>query len=117
MQHPQSDLLIDRKRLKKQLYGWRALAIIAVFGSLALVLGHNSKLGKGGARGDYIAQLTIEGMMEDDPKRDELFKQVLEDDRAKAVIVRWIHRAVRLWEAKKSSCSSRKCRRKNLWWV
>lgn len=84
----QSDLLIDRKRLKQQLTGWRTLALLAVFGSAALLGGGTSERGKGFPSGDYIAEIAIEGVMVDDPKRDEIFAKVLEDRHAKAVILR-----------------------------
>lgn len=86
----QSDLLIDRKRLKSQLTSWRAIALVAIFGSFAFFFagtGPHKKITN--PRGDYIAQITIEGMMVDDPKRDEIMKQVKEDNRAKAVLVRF----------------------------
>lgn len=85
---PTSDLLIDRKRLKSQLTSWRALALVAVFGSIAVFFSGNTKLGGTRMGGDYIAEIKIEGMMQDDPKRDALIKEVMQDDHAKAVIVR-----------------------------
>ncbi|MES2983613.1 MAG: signal peptide peptidase SppA [Pseudomonadota bacterium] len=84
---PHSDLLIDRKRLKSQLVSWRALALVAVFAAAAIFFGGFGAHSKGG-KGDYIAQITIEGIMEDDADRDALMKDILEDDRAKAVLVR-----------------------------
>lgn len=86
---PQSDLLIDRKRLKQHLASWRALALLLAFGGaawLAAQFGHHKP---GALGGDYIAQITIEGVMSDDADRDELMKQILEDDHAKALLVRF----------------------------
>ncbi len=86
---PISDLLIDRKRLKQQLMQWRTIALIAILGSLAFYFS-----GVGGGKAvhmaeqDYIAQITIEGVMEDDAKRDEMLKDVLDDSHAKAVLLR-----------------------------
>ena len=86
---PISDLLIDRKRLKQQLMQWRTIALVAILGSLAFYFS-----GVGGGKAmhmaeqDYIAQITIEGVMEDDAKRDEMLKDVLEDPHAKAVLLR-----------------------------
>jgi len=85
---PNNDLLIDRKRLKTKLANWRALAIIAIFGSLAFFAGSANKHSLNVAERDYIAQITIEGVMEDDVKRDAMIKEVLEDPHAKAVLVR-----------------------------
>lgn len=84
---PQSDVLIDRKRLKKHLSGWRAAAISLLFlwgGSYTLNFpGTTTPLGR-----DYIAQIALDGVMLDDPDRDALLKQVREDKHAKALIVR-----------------------------
>lgn len=83
---PQSDLLIDRKRLKSHIAIWRTLAFIAVFGVIAILAGGH--LPGGAPAKDYIAEITIEGMMLDDPKRDDMMKKLLDDKHAKAVIVR-----------------------------
>jgi protease-4 len=87
MQHT-SDLLIDRKRLKAQLTSWRALALLAVFGSIAFVFSNQSARGITNPRADYIAEITIEGVMVDDPKRDELMRKIRDDKHAKALLVR-----------------------------
>lgn len=84
----QSDLLIDRKRLKRHLAGWRTLALVVVFGGIALVLAGGSKNKFGPLGTPYIAQIAIEGIMVDDPARDALMKDIREDKNAKAVIVR-----------------------------
>ncbi len=85
---PQSDLLIDRKRLKHHLSLWRTLAVMAIFVCIGLYAGHG--LGWDGATParDYIAEITIEGMMLDDPKRDAMMRELRDDKHAKAVIVR-----------------------------
>ena len=89
MTQPTSDLLIDRKRLKSHLAGWRALALFAIFGTVAFyVSGGASHLGLGRPTKDYIAQITIEGMMEDNQARDDMMKDIAEDPHAKAVLVR-----------------------------
>lgn len=85
---PIADLITDRKRLKAQVTSWRALAVFSIV-LLALVgsggLHHNGPA----IPVDYIAQITIEGVLTDDPKRDEIINDVLEDPRAKAVIVKF----------------------------
>ena len=86
---PQSDLLIDRKRLKSSLASWRALALLALFLLAALFLRNAGLMGKVGAgHGDYIAEVTIEGMMVDDKQRDAMMKDLLEDNHVKAVLLR-----------------------------
>ena len=85
---PISDLLTDRKRLKAQLSSWRALALLAIAGSAAYYVAGFGPMGHSNPGRDYIAQITIEGIMTDDPDRDAMMKEILEDDRAKALIVR-----------------------------
>lgn len=81
------DQIIDRKRLKAQVSRWRFVAILAVFAALFLFV----DFGKGGTSigQSYIARLTIEDVMYDDKKRDELVQEIMDDDHAKAVIVRF----------------------------
>ena len=84
---PIADLLIDRKRLKSKLSGWRALALLAIFGASALFFSGTGKHASA-IPGDYIAQISIEGVMFDDAKRDKLMQKIRDDTRVKAVIVR-----------------------------
>jgi protease-4 len=86
---PQSDLLIDRKRLKGQLVGWRTAALMLLFLFFISQLdGSKTNVGGRVVGGDYIARITIEGVMVDDLKRDELMKKIRDDVHVKAVIVR-----------------------------
>jgi len=86
---PISDLLIDRKRLKRQLASWRGLALLGVFGVCALAFGGVGTYGKAGLQTDYIAQINITDVMYDDAKRDAMMKDILEDNRAKALLVQF----------------------------
>lgn len=85
-----SDLLIDRKRLKGQLVGWRTAFLVLLFTAIGFHFGHfqRNPIAVAKAGGDYIAKLTIEDVMVDDPARDELMKQIRDDEHAKAVILR-----------------------------
>ncbi|MEJ0010058.1 MAG: signal peptide peptidase SppA [Alphaproteobacteria bacterium] len=85
--HPPGDLLIDRKRLKAHLSAWRLVALVAIFGSVAL-LSFRAHHGGGALGGDYIAQVDIDGIMGDSDDRDKLLKQVRDDGHAKALLVR-----------------------------
>lgn len=84
----QGDLLADRKRLKQSLAHWRILAILAAIG-LVLVLTRplDAILGVQSG-GSYIAQITVDGIMTDDPEREKLLKKIRNDSHAKALIVR-----------------------------
>lgn len=84
---PTADLLLDRKRLKRQLSSWRFLALLSVFGAAAVLLGGVGGYGKSPIKADYIAQVSIEDVMVDDTKRDKMLKDLRDDAHAKAVIV------------------------------
>ncbi len=86
---PTSDLLIDRKRLKRQLSSWRMLALLAIFGASAVLFSGVGGVGKSPIKTDYIAQITISDVMVDDIKRDALMKEIRDDEHAKALIVQF----------------------------
>ncbi len=66
-----SDRLLDRRRLKRQLIVWRTLAIIFVVFLVLVAIGRFG-LGVGGSDGNYLAQLWISGMILDDSEREKL---------------------------------------------
>lgn len=89
--HLPPDLLIDRTRLKSRLKTWRLVAILAIFGALAVFSGKlDPRRGPGhGPMGkDYIALIGIDGEMDDNPWREDALKDVMDDPHAKALIVR-----------------------------
>ena len=57
----ESDLLIDRRRLKRRLFFWRAATVLAVLACVLLVLA--PRLHPGGRA--YLARLTISGLITD----------------------------------------------------
>lgn len=85
----QGDLLSDRKRLKRSLTQWRGLAIVAMFlGAILLVQGRTGGSTPTAMGRDYIAQITVDGIIADDKERDALLKKITEDKNAKALLVR-----------------------------
>ena len=85
---PIADLLIDRKRLKRQLMSWRALALLALLLCAVAVAGGKGKGSHSALSIDHIALVKLEGVMVDDPERDELLEDLRDDKNVKAVIVR-----------------------------
>ncbi len=82
----ETDLLIDRRRLKRGLAFWRALALVAVL----IAAGLWAATEAGPARplfGGYVARLSVQGVITDDRDRDEALAEVARDDRAKALLV------------------------------
>lgn len=84
-----ADLLVDRSQLKKQISKWRALAILLSVVSLLVII-RASLPASGKTYGeDYIARITIEGIVGDNQKMYDLITSVKDDDNIKAVIV-WL---------------------------
>lgn len=85
----QGDLLVDRKRLKSHLTTWRALAIIALVAVAALLLQSvDGPAGSGVPGRDYVAQISVGGIIQEDADREALLKKIRDDNSAKALIVR-----------------------------
>lgn len=79
----ETDLLIDRRRLKRHLVVWRVLAVLAlVVAALAGIRGHG--LIGGGA---YVARLPVDGIITDDPKLVAAVRKLGDERSVKALIV------------------------------
>jgi protease-4 len=82
-----SDVIVDRRRIRRKLTFWRVLAVIIAIGALAAV----ATLASPGARGTFassgsIARVTIEGLIRSDQDRVEALER-LEKSHAAAVVV------------------------------
>jgi len=82
-----ADTLLDRMQLKHRLNRWRSLAIGIAALSVALLLSDVADIKHLGS--DYIARVTIDDVIMDDTKMDDLLKDLAEDPHAKAVLVRF----------------------------
>ena len=80
-----SDYLVDRRRLKRHLTFWRALAVVAVFGAVAAAVGRFH----GAVGGDVIARLDVSGVIVQDEDRLDALNALAEDKSVRAVIVRF----------------------------
>lgn len=79
----ETDLLIDRRRLKRRLVLWRTLAVLALVGAvLAVVHGR-----AGVIAGSRVARLTVSGLITQDRKLDDQIVKLAADDRIKALLV------------------------------
>ncbi|TQF76923.1 signal peptide peptidase SppA [Elioraea sp. Yellowstone] len=81
----ETDLLIDRRRLKRGLALWRVVAILAVFAAAAVALRDS-----GPARtllGAHVARLAVTGLITEDRERDQALRDLARDGRARALIV------------------------------
>ena len=80
----ETDLLIDRRRLKRRLALWRAAAVLLLLGG-ALAFGA-TRLDAPFGRG-HVLRLPVEGFISDDRKLAEAIDRLAKDDAAKALIV------------------------------
>jgi protease IV len=79
----ETDLLLDRRRLKRRLVLWRVLAVVAlVVAALAGLRG--AGLVPSGA---HIARLSVSGLITEDRKVTEAIDALTDDDKVKALIV------------------------------
>lgn len=81
-----ADTLLDRLYLKSQLRRWRLFAVLSLV--VAAVVVFDRHFAGSPIESNYIARLTIEGIIDDDPQRDELITELQENKKVKAVIVR-----------------------------
>lgn len=78
------DRLLDRRRLKRGIAVWRALAVAAL---VALALG-GAAIFLPDDGGERVTRLWISGLIVDDPERDEIIAALRDDDAVKAVVMR-----------------------------
>ncbi len=81
---PDSDILIDRRRLARRLALWRIVAIVALAAVAVVAVGRFDTI----TGRDHLARVTIDGLIVDDPDVVAALVEVAEDSRAKALIVR-----------------------------
>lgn len=79
------DLLADRRRLRRRLTLWRALAIVAVFGAVAFVAGSRGSEGLAGAQ--HVLRLPVSGMITEDRRTLQALDRAANDDSVRAVLV------------------------------
>lgn len=80
-----ADLLADRRRLRRSLTLWRALAILAVFGTLAagaVLRGPGTLPGA-----QHVLRLPVSGFISDDRRVMQAIERAARDDSVRAVIV------------------------------
>ncbi len=80
----ETDLLLDRRRLKRRLVFWRVFAVLAVVAAVLAGL-RGAGLTPGG--GMHIARVTVNGLITEDRKLTEAIDAMADDNRVKAVIL------------------------------
>ena len=82
-----SDILIDRRRLKRRLIVWRVLAIFAIVAAIAFAAAKGDQEPFSAIGRDHIARVTISGFIGDSRKRHELLNKLRKNSHVKAVII------------------------------
>jgi len=82
-----ADTLLDRLYLKSQIAKWRMLAV--AFGVVALIAVMHHYSGHSAIGKDYIARITLDGIITDDRKVYKLIEDAGDNNNIKAVIV-WL---------------------------
>ncbi len=78
----ETDLLLDRRRLKRRLFAWRAVALLAVLAAVLVAVG-----GPLSVRGAHIARLSVGGIITEDRKLTEAVDALADDAAVPALIV------------------------------
>lgn len=79
----ETDLLLDRRRLKRRLVLWRTLAVLVLVG--AVLAGMRERLSLFG--GQHVAHLVVSGLITDDPKLDAAVAALAKDSQTAALMV------------------------------
>lgn len=80
----ESDLVVDRLRLKRRLAFWRVLAVVGFV--LALLIAGGVRFG-GAAGGPHLARLKVDGIITDDQERLALIDRARKDPLVKGMIL------------------------------
>lgn len=79
----ETDLILDRRRLKRHLVFWRSFAVLA---ALAAILAAVNREGIG-IEGVHVAKLSVSGLITDNEKLNNAVDKLADDDNVKALIV------------------------------
>jgi len=77
----ETDLLLDRRRLKRRLLFWRSLAVLALVVAVLVAL-PGQRLSSA-----HVARLSVKGLISEDSKLNDAIAAVADDASAKALIV------------------------------
>lgn len=80
------DRLLDRRRLKRGVAVWRAIAVVALVAFIVVAIGRF--VGGGSVGGDHVVRVWVERLILDDPERDATLRELAEDSDVKALVVR-----------------------------
>ena len=79
----ETDMIIDRRRLKRRLTFWRIVGVLSVISALSAAFG---RFDFGGDE-EQIARLSVDGIIVNDRLREEKLDQISKDENIKALIL------------------------------
>ncbi len=79
-----AEILLERQKLRRRLLFWRVLFVAALVVVAVFAFGRI----KVTPIGDYVALLEVSGVIESDPDRDAALRELAEDGRVKALLLR-----------------------------
>ncbi len=85
---PEIPALIDRRRLKRRLFLWRFIAIVALFAALGLLLAETAGDDLSLTRTSQIARVSLTGFISDDRKQQQLLRKIARAKHVKALVLR-----------------------------
>jgi protease-4 len=81
-----ADEVIDRRRLKRRLTLWRVIAVVAIVAIVVVAVGRFKN--SGFASKDYVARVSVNGVITTNLTRNDALQRISNDKNAKALIVR-----------------------------
>jgi len=79
----ETDLLLDRRRLKRRLFFWRSFAVLAVLAAVLVALrGENLRFGR-----NRVERVVVSGIITQDSKLDEAVDKLAANSSVKALII------------------------------
>jgi protease-4 len=81
-----ADEVIDRRRLKRRLTLWRVIAVVAIVAIVVVAVGRFKN--SGFASKDYVARVSVNGIITTNLTRNDALQRISNDKNAKALIVR-----------------------------
>lgn len=79
----ETDLLVDRRRLKRRLSGWRIVAVLALLGCVLIAIGRSGVA----LPQAHVARLSVSGIITGDRALDRRVRALATDSSVKALIV------------------------------
>ena len=78
-----SDLILDRIKLKKSQVKWKILCFLSIFGLVCMLLSNKQSLNNN----EYIARVTVSGEIHEDIKQERIIRKLAKNNEVKAVII------------------------------